>query len=158
MPTEGERDVERIQRIIDLMTAAGAVELEMRDGEQRVRIRLREDRAVVSYAAPPPAFGAPTFAAPAPQKSDAGETAAAENRDVFKSPMVGTFYRQSSPDADPFVKVGDRVTPDRTLCIIEAMKVMNEIKAEIEGEIVETLAQNGQPVEFGQPLFVIKRV
>lgn len=142
------------------MTAAGAVELEMQDGEQRLRIRLRDDRPTLSYTAPPAVTGPLPHDHPAPSApSTGGEATATEARgDVFKSPMVGTFYRQSSPDSDPFVKIGDRITADRTLCIIEAMKVMNEIKAEIEGEIVEILAQNGQPVEFGQPLFVIKRL
>jgi acetyl-CoA carboxylase biotin carboxyl carrier protein len=75
---------------------------------------------------------------------------------VFKSPMLGTFYRAASPEAEPFVKPGDRTSAETTLCIIEAMKVMNEIKAEREFEIVEVLVKNGDPVEFGQPLFVIR--
>jgi acetyl-CoA carboxylase biotin carboxyl carrier protein len=146
-------ELARIQRFLDAMTAAGAVELELGDGRSRVRIRMREDRGWVGYgpAAPPApaAQGAPVETSAPAAPEPAGE--------VFKSPMVGTFYRASSPDSDPFVKVGDRVTPDRTLCIIEAMKVMNEIKAETDGEVAEILAQNGQPVEFGQPLFVLKR-
>jgi acetyl-CoA carboxylase biotin carboxyl carrier protein len=76
--------------------------------------------------------------------------------EVFKSPMLGTFYRAASPEAEPFAKVGDKVTADKTLCIIEAMKVMNEIKAEREFEILDILVKNGEPVEFGQPLFLIK--
>jgi acetyl-CoA carboxylase biotin carboxyl carrier protein len=84
-------------------------------------------------------------------------TAAAEPQgEVFKSPMLGTFYRAASPEAEPFAKVGDKVTADKTLCIIEAMKVMNEIKAEREFEILDILVKNGEPVEFGQPLFSIK--
>ncbi|MFN6192693.1 MAG: acetyl-CoA carboxylase biotin carboxyl carrier protein, partial [Planctomycetota bacterium] len=75
---------------------------------------------------------------------------------VYKSPMLGTFYRAASPEAEPFCKVGDRVSADKTLCIIEAMKVMNEIKAEREFEILEILVKNGEPVEFGQPLFLIR--
>jgi acetyl-CoA carboxylase biotin carboxyl carrier protein len=71
--------------------------------------------------------------------------------------MVGTFYRSASPDAEPFVKVGSRVNPDTVICIIEAMKVMNEIKAELSGEVLEVLAENGEPVEFGQPLFLVKK-
>ncbi len=79
-------------------------------------------------------------------------------RQVFNSPMVGTFYSAPSPEAEPFVRVGDRVDADTTICILEAMKVMNEIKSEVEAEIVEILAQNGEPVEFGQPLFVLRAV
>jgi acetyl-CoA carboxylase biotin carboxyl carrier protein len=75
---------------------------------------------------------------------------------TINSPMVGTFYKSSSPDAEPFVRPGVRVVPDKTLCIIEAMKVMNEIKCEISGEILEVLVENGAPVEFGQPLFLVK--
>ncbi|MBZ0153154.1 MAG: acetyl-CoA carboxylase biotin carboxyl carrier protein, partial [Planctomycetes bacterium] len=86
----------------------------------------------------------------------AAPAAAEPQGEVFKSPMLGTFYRSPSPEAEPFVKPGDRVGADRTLCIIEAMKVMNEIKAEREFEILDILVKNGDPVEFGQPLFLIR--
>jgi len=93
----------------------------------------------------------------APAAHAAAAPAAAEPKgEVFKSPMLGTFYRAASPEAEAFCKVGDRVSGDKTLCIIEAMKVMNEIKAEREFEILEILVKNGEPVEFGQPLFLIR--
>jgi acetyl-CoA carboxylase biotin carboxyl carrier protein len=94
--------------------------------------------------------------AAAPAGGAAAPAAAEPKGEVFKSPMLGTFYRAASPEAEAFCKAGDRVHGDRTLCIIEAMKVMNEIKAEREFEILEILVKNGEPVEFGQPLFLIR--
>ena len=105
------------------------------------------------------AMAAPAAVA-APSQSSAGAASVAApskpQGEVFKSPMVGTFYRAASPEAEPFCKPGDRASSDSTLCIIEAMKVMNEIKAEREFEVLEVLVKNGDPVEFGQPLFVIR--
>lgn len=101
--------------------------------------------APVAVAVPPPAAAAPASAAPAPDKSK-----------IIESPIVGTFYRSSTPGSDAFVKVGSKVEADQTVCIIEAMKVMNEIKAEKSGVIKEILVENGEPVEFGQPLFVLE--
>ena len=89
-------------------------------------------------------------------RASLGEAAAEPQGEVFKSPMLGTFYSAPSPDAESFVKLGDRVNADTTLCIVEAMKVMNEIKAEREFEVLEALVKNGEPVEFGQPLFLIR--
>ncbi len=107
--------------------------------------------------------GAPVAApAAAPALPASGSTPAAPEKPAapkgvtINSPMVGTFYRSASPEADPFVRVGMRIEVDRTLCIIEAMKVMNEIKAEIAGEVLDILVENGEPVEFGQPLFLVK--
>jgi len=94
-------------------------------------------------------------ASPAHGVAPAGHMDEAQEGEVFVSPMVGTFYRAPAPEAEPFVDVGERVTPDTTLCVIEAMKVMNEIKAEMEGQIAAILVENGEPVEFGQPLFRI---
>jgi acetyl-CoA carboxylase biotin carboxyl carrier protein len=155
----GDPRVQRVLQLIDVMVEKGVVELEMSSGGEVLRLRLKEDQPA-GYAAAPapvPAPAAPApAAAPAAPAAAAPAAAAAPRGNVFKSPMVGTFYRASAPDADPFVRVGDRVRPDTTLCIIEAMKVMNEIKAETEGEVVEILAQNGEPIEFGQPLFVLR--
>jgi len=103
-----------------------------------------------------PAVQAPSATAATPAGALAGAPATEPLGEVFKSPMLGTFYRAASPEAEPFAKVGDKVTADKTLCIIEAMKVMNEIKAEREFEILDILVKNGEPVEFGQPLFLIK--
>ncbi len=153
--------VAQIQRVIDLMVESGAVEVEMEAGGSRLRVRLKEDVPVPTILAQPGAppaaapYGAPLVAraaAPAPQAADEVEA----EGEIFSSPMVGTLYQAPSPEAEPFVHVGDRVGPDTTLCIIEAMKVMNEIKAEMEGQIAAILVENGEPVEFGQPLFRIK--
>ncbi|MBK8976862.1 MAG: acetyl-CoA carboxylase biotin carboxyl carrier protein [Planctomycetes bacterium] len=161
--------VAEIQRVIDVMVAAGAVEVELEDGGSKLRVRLREERpATVVAGYPAPAalagpLGAPALSVAASVGSGApgSEPAATPavddgRRQIFKSPMVGTFYRSPSPEADPYVRVGDQIGQDSTLCILEAMKVMNEIKAEMEGRVVEILVQNGEPVEFGQPLFVIE--
>lgn len=148
--------VAEIQRLIDVMVAAGAVEVEMEEKGRRLRVRLKED---------PPVTVMPYAAGPAPQVAAAagvgGELAApATDSDsfVFNSPMVGTYYHAPSPEAEHFVTVGQEVTADTTLCILEAMKVMNEIKAETDGVIVEILAENGESIEFGQPLFVLRAV
>ena len=110
---------------------------------------------VVLPAAAVPVPAAVPAAAPAPEAAPAAESAPAAPREQIESPLVGTFYRSASPEAKPFVSVGDKVDPDTVVGIIEAMKVMNEIKAEKRGEIREILVENGDPVEYGQPLFVI---
>ena len=147
-----------IRSVIDVMVERGAVEVELESQGTRIRVRLKEDRPVsmvpiATAHAVAPAMGHAPLAMPAAAARPVGPDHTAHF--VFKSPMVGTFYRSSSPDSDPFVEPGGRVGPDTTLCILEAMKVMNEIKAEISGTVVEVLAQNGEPVEFGQPLFLI---
>jgi acetyl-CoA carboxylase biotin carboxyl carrier protein len=149
--------VQQIQAIIDVMLAAGAVELETDDGQGgRLRVRLKEEippNIVTTAMSPAPIAISPTHAhapAPAPAESD-------DSVEVLASPMVGTFYRAPSPEAESFVSVGDTVDDDSTICVIEAMKVMNEIKAEMNGNIVEVLVENGEPVEFGQPLFRVTR-
>ncbi|HLQ38017.1 MAG TPA: acetyl-CoA carboxylase biotin carboxyl carrier protein [Planctomycetota bacterium] len=148
----------QVQRLIEVMVKAGAVEVEMEEAGSRLRVRLKEEPAPGAYAAPAalavpasvPLHGAAPAAAPL------ASTGTEPEGEVFKSPMLGTFYRAVSPEAEPFAKAGDRVGPDTTLCIIEAMKVMNEIKAEKEFEIVDVLVKNGDPVEYGQPLFQIR--
>ncbi len=154
-----EDRVAEIQRVIDVMVAAGAVEVELEEAGSKLRVRLKEDPQVVSYttAHPAAALSPPVGSVPGVAPSAEAPAAPVEDprRHVFTSPMVGTFYRASSPDAEPFAEVGDHVSPDSTICILEAMKVMNEIKAELSGEILEVLAQNGEPVEYGQPLFVV---
>lgn len=149
----------QLERLIELMVQKDVVEVELEEGATRWRVRRTEPHAV-TYAAPtamamPPMPMAASHAAPA---SGTGGAAPAQEPkgEVFKSPMLGTFYRAASPEAEAFCKVGDRVSADKTLCIIEAMKVMNEIKAEREFEILEILVKNGEPVEFGQPLFLIR--
>jgi acetyl-CoA carboxylase biotin carboxyl carrier protein len=143
------------------MVEKDVVEVELEEGNTRWRVR-RKDVPPLAFAAPGavamPAMPAATAAGAAAIPAEAGGAGPAREPqgEVFKSPMLGTFYRAASPEADPFVKPGDRVSADTTLCIIEAMKVMNEIKAEREFQVLEVLVQNGDPVEYGQPLFTIK--
>jgi acetyl-CoA carboxylase biotin carboxyl carrier protein len=146
-------DVRRVRRLVALMNEHDLSEIDLRQGNQRVRLRRGADQPVFaatpSYApAPVPAPAAPSASGPAPAAAPAGKT--------INSPMVGTFYLSSSPDAAAFVKIGDQVGPDTTICIIEAMKVFNEIPAETSGKITAVLVENGAPVEFGQPLFRIE--
>jgi len=141
------------------MRGGDVTELEVDDAEKGLRIRLKRGSGdevaatptvqVLGGAAP----AAAPVAAEAPAAKEPEEAAEVEG---INSPMVGTFYRSSSPDADPFVRVGDRVEEGMVVCILEAMKVMNEIQAETSGEISEVLVENGEPVEFGQPLFLLR--
>ncbi len=147
-------NLDEIKRILQLMEENKLVEFEYEDEGRRLKLRRADDRPVhapVSIAAPAPA--APVVA-PAAASTEVARPA---NVAEFKSPLVGTFYRSSKPDSDTFVSVGDKVGPDKVLCIIEAMKVMNEIKAEIGGTVREILVKNGQAVEFGELLFLIEK-
>ncbi|MFM8887572.1 MAG: acetyl-CoA carboxylase biotin carboxyl carrier protein [Chthoniobacterales bacterium] len=148
-------DLKDIKAIVDLMEKNGLTAFEMEKGG--FRIALSKGAVVgpaVSYApAPVAAAAAPAAAASAP--ADAAAAPAASGKEI-PSPMVGTFYSAPSPESPPFVKAGQKVTPDTVVCIIEAMKVMNEIKAEVSGTITEVAAENGQPVQFGQALFRYK--
>jgi acetyl-CoA carboxylase biotin carboxyl carrier protein len=140
------------------MNQHGIAELSLEEEGRKVRLRKAGElpRGASVAIAPPAHLGPP----PAPgSAAPAAKSGAERPPDVVEvlSPMVGTFYRSPSPEAQSFVEVGDAVTPDTTLCIIEAMKVMNEIKAEMEGVVQEILVSNGEAVEFGQPLFLIKR-
>jgi len=150
-------DLRKLKTLIELVETSGIAELEIQEGEERVRITRAGAQApqhVMFQAAPamaPPAAALPV-AAPAPVAP--AEPPAPEGH-VVKSPMVGTFYRCASPGAKPFVEIGDTVEQGDTLCIIEAMKLMNEIEADAGGSVKAILVENGQAVEFGQPLFVI---
>jgi acetyl-CoA carboxylase biotin carboxyl carrier protein len=148
-------DVRRIRRLVELMNEFDLAEIDLRQENHRIRLR-RGAEAPLLEAAPAPA-AAPRAAAPAaPAAAPKPEpVAAADDKNIvaIKSPMVGTFYRSPSPEAGPFVKVGDHVGPESTVCVIEAMKVFNELPAECSGQIVAVLVENGEPVEFGQPLF-----
>ena len=146
-------DVKRVRRLVELMKEHDLSELDLKDGEQRVRLR-RGAEPMVSYPmsyAPAPSAAAPALSA-APSSGGA-PAPAAETGVVIKSPMVGTFYLSANPESPPFVKVGDHVGPETTVCIVEAMKVFNQIPADMSGQITAVLVENGQPVEFGQPLF-----
>ena len=150
-------DLRKLKTLIDLVSESGIAEIEVTEGEDKVRI--------VKYTAPQPMMHASTYLAPqlppTPMAPAPGNGAPAPapveepKGHVVKSPMVGTFYRSPSPGAKAFIEVGQTVKPGDTLCIIEAMKLLNEIEAEVAGEVKEILAENGQAVEYGQPLFVI---
>ncbi|MDP2760314.1 MAG: acetyl-CoA carboxylase biotin carboxyl carrier protein [Sideroxyarcus sp.] len=148
-------DLRKLKTLIDLVEGSGIAELEISEGEERVRItRVVTSTPQQAYApAPQPVVAA---AAPQPAAPAAGSAKpAAPEGHVVKSPMVGTFYRSASPGSKPFVDVGQSVNSGDTLCIIEAMKLLNEIDADQAGVIKAILVENGQPVEFGQPLFII---
>jgi len=153
-------DLRKLKTLIDLVAESGISELEVNEGEDRVRIVNAGSPAPVGqviYANPAPTQtlqAAPAASAPAPAAAPAPE-APVETGFVARSPMVGTFYRAPNPEAPDFVKVGDTVKVGQTLCIIEAMKLLNEIEAEKEGVIKQILCENGQGVEFDQPLFII---
>jgi acetyl-CoA carboxylase biotin carboxyl carrier protein len=152
-------DLRKLKTLIDLVAESDIAELEVTEGESKVRIVkssaipqnqmvMVPPQSVQQFAAPTPAAApAPAAAAPAVPAEPTGH--------VVKSPMVGTFYRSSAPGAAAFVDVGSTVKEGDTLCIIEAMKLLNEIDADVSGTITKILVENGQPVEFGQPLFVV---
>lgn len=153
-------DIRKLKKLIELVEDSGIAELEITEGEESVRIGRYPAPGSVP-AAPPTQAPAPVAAPPAAGGGDQPAPAAKEEDDtpdgqIVRSPMVGTFYRAPSPDAKAFVEVGDKIGPSDTLCIIEAMKMLNQIEAEVSGEVSEVLVENGQPVEFDQPLFVVK--
>ncbi|HPA20858.1 MAG TPA: acetyl-CoA carboxylase biotin carboxyl carrier protein [Verrucomicrobiae bacterium] len=144
-------ELKDIEAIIELMAKNGLAEFDLEREGSRIRIRREVDRppAVPMVAVAAPQATAPSHAPPPPPE------APTDSRDIL-SPMVGTFYRAPSPDAPNYIEIGQQVTEDTVVCIIEAMKVMNEIKAETRGFITEALAENGRPVDFGKPLFRIR--
>jgi acetyl-CoA carboxylase biotin carboxyl carrier protein len=146
-------DLRKLKKLIDLVEESGISELELTEGEEKVRISralMHSAPQVAHYMAAPQPLQAQ--AAPVTAEPDAAPVIQGH---VVKSPMVGTFYRSSSPDASPFVEVGATVSIGDTLCIIEAMKLLNEIESDHAGVIKKILVENGQPVEYGEPLFVI---
>ena len=144
-------DLRKLKKLIDLVQESGIAELEITEGEEKVRIArggaVTVAQAQAASAAAPAAAPAPAPAAPEPPAASDGH--------AMKSPMVGTFYRAPSPDAKPFVEVGQVVKEGQTICVIEAMKLMNEIEADASGTVKAVLVENGQPVEYGQALFII---
>ena len=154
-------DLRKLKTLIELVETSGIAELEIQEGEERVRIT----RAPAAVAGVQPMAqhtthhhaAAPAQAVPPAPAGPAAEVPPAEPEGhLIKSPMVGTFYRSATPGSKPFVEIGDRVEEGGTLCIIEAMKLMNEIESDKAGVVKAILTENGQPVEFGQPLFVIE--
>jgi len=151
-------DVRRIRRLIELMKEHDLNELDLRQGETRIQLRRGGDVPAMDTPTAPTGFAAPQPArAPAPNEQPAEAPPATESKHetTIKSPMVGTFYSSPDPDSPAYVKVGDHVGQDTTVCIVEAMKVFNQIPAEISGKIAAVLVENGEPVEFGQPLFKV---
>ena len=153
-------DLRKLKTLIDLVSESNISELEITEADGKVRIVKSDPAAAVAlqpvYAAAP---AAPVVAAAAPVAAAAAVAAPAEPVEtghVVKSPMVGTFYRASSPNAKPFADVGQQIKEGEAICIIEAMKIMNEIEADKSGTITKILCENGQAVEFGQPLFIIE--
>ena len=155
-------DLRKLKKLIDLVQESGIAELEITEGEERVRIARGGIINVTPLATPAMASAIPEASAPAAAPSAnpitpaaAAEPAAGQEGHVVKSPMVGTFYRSPSPDAKPFIEAGGTVKEGQTICVIEAMKLMNEIEADASGTIKAILVENGQPVEYGQALFII---
>ena len=156
-------DFKDIKKIVELMDQHGLSQFKLEQDETKLELKkggeidMQAVQQILASAPAPqaaaPAAPAPAAGAPAAAPAASGPPAGTEE---VTSPMVGTFYTAPSPDSDPFVKVGDKVSADSTVCIIEAMKVMNEIKSEISGEIVELLVENGTAVQFGEPLFRVK--
>jgi len=159
-------DLRKLKKLIDLVEESGIAELEITEGEEKVKIVKtgasgRETLVVPTYASPKtPNLHVPHATEELSASQGSGTTTkakdvAGEEKHFVKSPMVGTFYRAASPDAKPFVEIGDTVKKGQPICIIEAMKLMNEIESDKDGIVKEILVENGQPVEYGEPLIVI---
>lgn len=150
-------DIRKVKKLIELLEESGVSEIEIKEGEESVRISRKLDNPMTQYVVAPPPASVPTAApAAAAVTPKAGETNALPDGHVVTSPMVGTFYRAPAPTQPPFVEVGSQVKSGDTLCIVEAMKMLNQIESDKSGMVVAILVENGQPVEFGQPLFVVK--
>jgi acetyl-CoA carboxylase biotin carboxyl carrier protein len=151
-------DIRKIKKLIDLIEESDVAEIEIHEGEESVRISRTSSAApVVMQAAPIAAAPAPAAIAPAPVAEAAPAAAPAQNTaNAVKSPMVGTFYRSSSPEAPAFVEVGQSVSAGDTVCIIEAMKMFNQIEADRSGTVKAILVENGHPVEYNEPLIIIE--
>ncbi len=154
-PTGDVFDIERIRQIVELMEEHELSEVDLQQGDDK--IRLARGSAAPLYMQAPVAHAAPMAAAAAPPPSGAANAASAGTFTI-NAPMVGTFYGRANPDSEPFVKVGSIVTEDTVICIVEAMKVFNEIPAECRGKIVEVLVGDQQPVDFGKPLFRVEKL
>ncbi len=153
-------DIRKVKKLIELLEESGIAEIEIKEGEEAVRISRMPTGPVMTHYAPamaPAQISAAPVAAPAVAALAAPEAPARRaNEHVVAAPMVGTFYASATPGAKPFVEIGDTVAVGDTLCIIEAMKMMNQIESDKAGKVTAIMATNGDPVEFGQPLFVIE--
>ena len=148
-------DIRKIKKLIELLEESGIAEIEIKEGEESVRISRMPVGGVTQVAPQAPAAVAPAAAVPAPV-AEAVAPKPKSNEHVITAPMVGTFYASPSPGAKAFVEIGDEIKVGQVLCIIEAMKMMNQIEADRAGRIASVMARNGDPVEFGQPLFVVE--
>jgi acetyl-CoA carboxylase biotin carboxyl carrier protein len=155
-------DIRKVKKLIELLEESGLSELEITEGEESIRISRASTATAVQYTLPPQPMAATGAAPAAPPAAPlagrpAGAAAVSEEPGGHRvlSPMVGTYFEAPSPGAASFVRIGDQVQAGDTLCIIEAMKMMNQIEADVAGKVVAALAKNGEPVEFGQPLFII---
>jgi len=151
-------NMDELRELADLVDEYGFTDFEFENENIRVRLSRMTGAPVIQQTHAVPASMS-AVAAPNPKQTESAESAASPDEDLFKitSPIVGTFYRSPGPDKEPYVKEGSNVSPDTVVCIVEAMKLMNEIQAETSGEIVKVYAENGQPVEYGQPLFGIRK-
>jgi len=162
--TQKDNDLEKIKQLIDIMKQNDLVEIEIKHDDDKIFLKRSQPQPTQNHTAVVPMMVPTTH--PAPSTTDAAQTSAAQKTPEelqknaglleIKSPMVGTFYAASSPDSEPCVEIDSDVTPQTVVCIIEAMKVMNEIKADVSGKIAEILVTNGQAVEYGQVLFKVK--
>jgi len=154
-------DIRKVKKLIELLEESGIAEIEITEGEESVRISRYQNEVpaapVVGHTPPPAQVAAPTAAAAPAAEPPAAAAPKGEEPSGHKvlAPMVGTFYRSSSPEAEQFAKVGDTIAAGDTLCIIEAMKMMNQIESDVSGTVLSVEVENGEPIEFGQVLFVI---
>lgn len=150
-------DVRRVRRLVELMIEHELTEIDLRQADQRIRLKKGGDQIVTVAAPTAAAHAVPAAAAPSSPAASSAPSTAVDDASIvtIKSPMVGTFYTSPSPEAPPFVKVGDRISAKSTVCVIEAMKVFNEIPSDVSGQVVAVLVDNGEPVEYGHPLFKI---
>jgi acetyl-CoA carboxylase biotin carboxyl carrier protein len=150
-------DIRKVKKLIELLEESGIAEIEIKEGEESVRISRMPVAVPMPQYYAPAAAAAPQVISPAAIAAVAAPSAAAvRNENIVPSPMVGTYYSASSPTTPPFVAIGDEVKPGQVLCIIEAMKMMNQIEADRGGRVTAIMVKNGDPVEFGQPLFVVE--
>jgi acetyl-CoA carboxylase biotin carboxyl carrier protein len=147
-------DIRKVKKLIELLEQSGISEIEISEGEESVRISRHPQPGAVSYLAP--AAAPPAMASQPAQQPQVEPAPPTHAHHEVTAPMVGTFYASPTPGAKPFVDIGSEVAPGDTLCIIEAMKMMNQIESEVAGRVVSVLVENASPVEFGQPLFVIE--
>lgn len=149
-------DIRKVKKLIELLEESGIAEIEIKEGEESVRISRMPVAVPMPQYYAPPAAAAPAISPAAIAAVAAPSAAAVRNENIVPSPMVGTYYSASSPTTPPFVAIGDEVKPGQVLCIIEAMKMMNQIEADRGGRVTAIMVKNGDPVEFGQPLFVVE--